>query len=73
MTRMIDEIPKLSTAEKLAVMEALWSDLHGGLEESAPPDWHRRILDERKRLIDSGEAVYEDWSRVKHELGNRTA
>ena len=73
MTHLIDEIPKLSTAEKLAVMEALWSDLHGSLEESAPRDWHRGILEERMRLIESGAAVYEDWDRVKQELAIRKA
>lgn len=73
MVLLIDEIQRLSTAEKLAVMEALWSDLHGCLEESAPPDWHRGILEERMRVIESGEAVYEDWGRVKQELANRKA
>jgi len=73
MSPLIDEIPKLSTADKLAIMEALWSDLHGALEESDPPDWHREILDERMRLIRSGEAVYEDWNVVKQELRSRIA
>jgi hypothetical protein len=73
MSPFADEIPKLSMAEKLAVMEALWSDLHENFEESAPPDWHREILEGRMRLIQSGEAVYEDWSRVKNEFRNRIA
>ncbi len=73
MSPLIAEIPKLSTAEKLAVMEALWVDLHGALEETEPPEWHREILEGRMRLIESGEAVYEDWSQVKHELRDRTA
>ena len=54
-------------------MEALWSSLHQTLEESDPPDWHREILRNRMALIESGEAVYEDWNQVKAELRNLTA
>lgn len=67
-----EQIPRLSTAEKLAMMEALWSSLHDTIEESAPPDWHREILESRMKLIQSGEAVYEDWNLVKIELRSRT-
>jgi hypothetical protein len=73
MSSLIDEIPKLPVADKLAIMEALWSDLHGAMEASSPPDWHREVLDERMRLIQSGEAVYEEWDRVKQELRSRIA
>lgn len=54
-------------------MEALWSSLHQNFEESGPPDWHREILNRRMKLIESGEAVYEDWNQVKKELRIRTA
>jgi len=73
MPTVCDQIPNLSTAEKLVAMEALWSSLHQTIEESDPPDWHREILNRRMSLIESGEAVYEDWSRVKKELRERTA
>ena len=49
-------------------MEALWSSLHQTFEDTAPPDWHREILNHRMGLIESGEAVYEDWSQVNKEL-----
>ena len=73
MLTICDQIPNLSTAEKLVTMEALWSSLHQTLEESDPPDWHREILRNRMALIESGEAVYEDWNQVKAELRNLTA
>lgn len=68
-----DQIPNLTTAEKLMAMEALWSSLHQNFEESDSPDWHREILNRRMELIESGEAVYEDWNQVKKELRERTA
>jgi hypothetical protein len=59
-----DQIPNLTTAEKLMAMEALWSSLHQNSEDSDPPDWHRKILNYRMELIESGQAVYQDWNQV---------
>jgi hypothetical protein len=44
MPNLCDQIPNLSTAEKRVAMEALWISLHQTFEDSAPPDWHREIL-----------------------------
>jgi hypothetical protein len=73
MPSLCDQIPNLSTAEKLVAMEALWSSLHQTFEDSSPPDWHREILNQRMGLIESGQAVYEDWNQVKKDLRERTA
>ncbi len=73
MPSLSDQIPHLSTTEKLAVMETLWSSLHQAVEDSTPPDWHRELLEERMNLIESGKAVYEDWNQVKRELRERTS
>lgn len=73
MQALSEQIAHLSTVEKLSMMEALWSSLHQTIDETAPPDWHREILESRMNLIQSGEAVYEDWDRVKNELRSRTA
>ncbi len=54
-------------------MESLWSSLHETFEQSDPPDWHRTLLKERLRLIESGQAVYEDWNQAKNELRARMA
>jgi hypothetical protein len=72
MATVCDQIPNLSTSEKLVAMEALWSSLHQTFEESDPPEWHREILMRRMEWIESGKAVYEDWSQVKKELRERT-
>ena len=73
MSNVCDQIPHLTNAEKLLAMEALWSSLHQTFEDSDPPDWHRELLNGRMELIESGEAVYEDWNQVKKELRERTA
>ena len=73
MPNVCDQIPNLSIAEKLAAMEVLWTSLHQTFEESAPPDWHRELLQGRMDLIESGKAVYQDWSEAKKELRERMA
>ncbi|MBG7608295.1 MAG: addiction module protein [Verrucomicrobia bacterium] len=71
MSNVCEIIPTLSTTEKLAVMEALWSSLHDTFELEPPPAWHEPVLDERMKLIESGDAIYEDWNQVKNELRAR--
>ncbi len=73
MPNVCEQIPSLTTAEKLMAMEALWCSLHQNFEESDPTDWHREILNRRMKMIESGEAVYEGWKLVKKELRERTA
>jgi hypothetical protein len=50
------EIRKMSRAQRLAAMETLWDSLVEEEAEVESPDWHRDILQERKRKIESGEA-----------------
>jgi len=61
-------LDEMSLSEKLQLMEALWQDLsrHGEAVES--PDWHREVLEERERLIASGEAKFIDWEQAKAEI-----
>ena len=71
MQNVCDQIPKLSTEEKLLAMEALWSSLHQTFEDTPPPDWHREVLQQRMQQIEAGAAVYQDWNRAKIELRGR--
>ncbi len=50
------EIRKMSRVERLAAMEALWDSLVEEESEIESPEWHREILEERRRKIESGKA-----------------
>jgi len=65
----VADIAKLSLREKLQIMEAIWEDLRGRVNSMDVPDEHRRILDERRARIASGEAKLLEWDQVKHSLG----
>ena len=59
-----ETISKLSTAEKLQVMEFLWSALNAHYEVESPA-WHDDVLAER---VDAPADEFEDWEDVKREL-----
>jgi putative addiction module component (TIGR02574 family) len=52
------EIKKMSRIERLQVMEALWDSLIDEEAEIESPEWHRDILEERKRKIEAGKAEF---------------
>ena len=60
----------MTLAEKLQVMETLWDDLSRRPEDLPSPDWHRELLQERKRLADEGKLKFLDWHTAFTELRN---
>ena len=65
------EIRRLPLPEKLALLEAVWSELASDPDTVEVPDWHKDILDERQRLLDQGSAQVLDWELAKEQI-NRT-
>ena len=61
-------IEQMTVEEKLAAMEALWQSLCRNEDDIPIPEWHKEILAERKREVESGEAKFLDWEDVKAEL-----
>ena len=48
----------MSTIDRLQAIEALWDSFIGEKSEIDSPEWHRNILDERKRKIENGKAKF---------------
>lgn len=59
------DIERMSPAERLAALEALWDSLMVDGTEIASPDWHRDVLDERKRRIESGQAEFISLEKLR--------
>ena len=57
-------LDKMSLAEKLEAMEALWADLSRTPADVPVPQWHRDVL--RARL--ESPATWLDWEQVKASL-----
>lgn len=55
----------MSMVERLQAMEALWDSLMYEESEIESPEWHRDILEERKRKIENGKAEFISLEKLK--------
>ncbi len=60
------DLHKLSVKEKIRVVQALWDDIANEQSIEALPFEHRRILDHRIKLIESGKTHFRPWSEVQN-------
>lgn len=65
-------IEKMSKAEKLRTMEALWSDLIGNDKSFTSPSWHLDALKETEQAVKAGRVSFVDWDVAKRSLRRRT-
>lgn len=65
------DIAKLPIAEKLLLMEQLWDALRVQADSSVVPAWHKDILAERLRRLDSGSEPTSDWAEAKERIRSR--
>ena len=67
------QIDQMTIAEKLRAMEQLWEDLRARAGDVPVPQWHKDLLEERARLIESGEAQFEDWETARKRITKETS
>ncbi len=61
-------IQKMTRADKLRAMEALWSDLSQDDGKVASPKWHEDALREAEQAVKSGAATFSDWEEAKKKI-----
>ena len=61
----IIEIRKMSIVERLQAMEALWDSLLHEESQIESPEWHRDILEERRKKIEKGKAEFISLEELK--------
>lgn len=64
-------LDKMTTAEKLRVLEQVWDDLRRTPEEVPAPSWHADVLEARQRRIGDGTAQFQDWDDAKRSIRER--
>ena len=64
-----DEIKRLPIEQKIQIMEALWDDLRERFDRAEIPASVRRLLDERRERVRSGQAQLLDWDSIKGTIG----
>ena len=61
----ITEITKMSAAERLQTMEAIWDSFSHDQIEVKSPKWHKDILSDRRKKIEQGEAEFISFADLK--------
>jgi putative addiction module component (TIGR02574 family) len=64
-------IDRMTVKEKLLAMEALWDNLCRDEAQVPVQEWHKQLLDERRRQIEAGEAKFVDWDTAKVRIRSR--
>lgn len=71
MTISEDQIAKMSRAEKVQLMEAIWIDLSRSDDAVESPVWHETLLRETEAKYSQGEEPVWDWEDAKRDLRKR--
>lgn len=58
-------LKRMSKADKLRVMEAIWADLAADEQGFESPSWHATALKETEELVKTGRAKFLDWEEAK--------
>ena len=64
------EIPldTMTVAEKVRLPEQVWDSLCTQSGDVRFPEWHREVLEARKRRLDEGRATVSSWAEAKARL-----
>ena len=67
---MFTEIPleTMSVSEKVLLLERVWDSLCSKSGDVQSPEWHREVLETRKRRLEDGRATASSWSEAKGRL-----
>jgi len=61
----------LSVDEKIDYLELLWSRIVVAPETVAAPEWHREVISERLRDLESDPSAGDSWEVVQKRLRDR--
>ena len=62
------EIDSMPIEEKLELSEALWESINSLADQLPVPDWHKHLLDESLRRLETHPDDHSTWSEVKARL-----
>lgn len=61
-------VETLSVAEKVQLLDSIWQSLCTHPCDVRSPEWHREVLDERRRRLEDGLATLSTWADAKTRL-----
>ncbi len=66
-------LSKLSVAQKLDLMEALWADLTRDERRLKSPAWHETVLKDREEAYAAGKITVSDWEQAKKRIRKKVS
>lgn len=64
----IPTIEDMTAAQKEELMEALWKNMRQEIENSPPPEWHSKVLEDRERAVADGTDSFIDLDEFEKDL-----
>jgi len=61
-------LENLTVAEKVQLLERVWDDLCQETGNVRSPEWHKAIIDERRRRLAESEITATKWADAKERL-----
>jgi hypothetical protein len=61
-------LSKMTTEQKLLLMEEIWNDLLRNENEIPSPGWHGEVLKTRLVQVREGSAGFTDWESARKQL-----
>ena len=58
----------MTVAEKVQLLETIWDSLCHESGDVKSPQWHREVLEERTRRLETGTATVSPWTEAKARL-----
>ena len=68
MERIDFSLSQFTFAQKLDLMEAIWSDLAIDEKTFESPAWHEAILGDRKKALAAGKITISNWEEAKNRI-----
>ncbi len=66
-------LSKLSVAQKLDLMEALWADMTRDEKQFKSPAWHETVLKDREEAYVGGKVTVSDWEQAKKRIKKKVS
>jgi putative addiction module component (TIGR02574 family) len=63
----------LSVDEQIEYLQSLWDRIAATPEQVPVPEWHREILDERRKDSEANPDAGDSWDAVRERLREKTA
>ena len=61
-------LDKMTSLDKISVMEKLWDDLCRDPESIPSPTWHKDVLEAREKEVNEGKAEFTSFDRAKERI-----